>query len=190
VPQTDLLELAPTKTLKLVPETDPILRRKAEKFDFQNLPIHPEELARQLADTMVELKGLGLSACQVGLPYNVFVMGSGGGKVYACFNPRIVNYDPRKVKLNEGCLTFPNVFIEVERSAAIKVRFTHPSGETVTETFAGLTARIFQHEYDHLQGVLFKDRVSPLTFDIARRKARKAMRQGKGIKLEYNPLGN
>ena len=180
--------MLPTK-LKLVPETDQILRQKAERFDFANPPVNPEELARALADTMVEHKGLGLSACQVGLPYNVFVMGSGGSKVYACFNPRIVNYDPRKIKLNEGCLSFPGVFVEIERSAAIKVRFTHPNGETVTETFAGLTARIFQHEYDHLQGVLFKDHVSPLVFDIARRKARKATRAGKERKLKVFPGG-
>lgn len=162
--------------LSLVPSNDPILRTPADKFDFGNPPADPIALSRQLADSMIAHKGYGLSACQVGLPYSVFVMGHAGAEVYACFNPRIVALSIERVFMKEGCLSFPGVVLDIERPTVCKVRYTQPNGQTVTKEFTGMTARVVQHEYDHLQGKLFTDYVSKLKLDMALRKAKKARR--------------
>jgi peptide deformylase len=162
-----------SEVLPLVSSNDPILRTSPEKFDFSNPPVDPVFLARQLADAMVAYNGYGLSACQIGLPHNVFVMGKAGAEVYACFNPRIVSASPETVKIKEGCLSFPGLILEIERPSVVRMRYTQPNGQTVTRELAGFTARVAQHEYDHLQGKLFIDGFSRLSLNMAKRKANK-----------------
>jgi peptide deformylase len=152
--------------LDLVNGKDPILRTKTEKFDF-NSDIDPIELSKNLAETMIANKGLGLAAPQVGLPYRVCVIT--GQPILAMFNPKIVDQSEEQVLLKEGCLSFPNLYIKVKRPAVIRVRYTRPNQETVTEEFSGLTARIVQHEIDHLEGILFTDRASRFHLEQARK---------------------
>lgn len=161
--------------LPLISFNDALLRKPSEKFDFNNPPTDPIALSRQLADAMISHKGYGLSACQVGIPYSVFVMGHAGAEVYACFNPRIVMQSLERVWMKEGCLSFPGVVLDIERPTVCKVRYTQPNGQTVTKEFTGMTARVVQHEFDHLQGKLFTEHVSRLKLDIAKRKANKAL---------------
>lgn len=144
--------------LDLVSEDDPILHQEFEEFDFSAPPIDPIELTNNLIETMVAHKGLGLSACQVGLPYRAFVLWS--EKPLAIFNPRIVDQKNEFVTLDEGCLSFPHLFIKVKRPSMIKARFQDATGETHTQIFIGMTARGFLHEMDHLDGVLFTQRAS------------------------------
>jgi peptide deformylase len=158
----------------LVPDSDPILREVMPKFDFSNPPINPIELGTNLAETMLYHGGLGLAANQVGLRYNVFVMHS--QPVLVCYNPRIVDQTSEEVKLMEGCLTYPNLYLNISRARTIKVRFALPNGEVETHTWTDMTARIFQHEFDHLQGILYTDRVSKLELELARKKRKKLLR--------------
>lgn len=144
--------------LDLVPEDDPILHQQFEDFDFSTPPVDPIELANNLIETMVAHKGLGLSACQVGLPYRAFVLWS--EQPLAIFNPRIVDQKNEFITLDEGCLSFPHLFIKVKRPSMIKARFQDANGETHTQVFIGMTARGFLHEMDHLDGVLFTQRAS------------------------------
>src|SRR5665213_1536971 len=116
--------------LDLVPPTDPILKQKLEKFSFTNPPTDPTQLARDITETMISKNGLGLAANQVGLPYRVFAMKS--NPVYVCFNPIIVDISTEKIYLEEGCLTFPGLFIKIKRPKTIKARFTMPNGQTDT----------------------------------------------------------
>jgi peptide deformylase len=157
--------------LNLVEKNDPLLRTKLENFDFSNPPVNPSELAMDLAETMVSHKALGLAANQVGLPYRVFAMT--GNPVNVCFNPRIVDTSSEEIILEEGCLTFPGLFIKVKRPSMIRARYTMANGETVTNKFVGMTARIFQHELDHLDGVLYMNRATLFHREQAYRKARK-----------------
>lgn len=159
---------------KLVHFTDKILTSKLENFDFANLPIDPNILATNLLKTMYTLKGAGLSANQVGLPYRVFVMRPN----FACFNPRVVLAEDEEV-LEEGCLTFPGITIKVKRAKHIKVRFATPSGTITTQTFTGMTARIFQHELTHLEGKFFFE-------GIGRMKMETSMRKAKKLGFDYN----
>jgi peptide deformylase len=82
-----------------------------------------------------------------------------------------------RAEMEEGCVSFPLTFLKIPRSTSIKVRFADPYGDVTTMTFAGMTARVFAHELDHLDGRLFTDYVSKLKFDMARKKA---------VKLEKN----
>ena len=166
-------------TLNLVEDTNPLLKTNLDPFDFQNPPIDPEELATQMVELMREFDGVGLSANQVGLPYRVFVME--GEPAYACFNPRIVLEGTEHVTLEEACLTFIGLFVKVKRPKMIKVRFQGPDGETYTKTFTGLSARIFQHELDHLNGVVFHSRANTFHRDAGFKKW-KAWKKLRGIK--------
>ena len=158
--------------LDLVPKDHSLLTTKLEPFDFFNPPTDPIQLAKDLTETMISNQGIGLAANQCGLPYRVFAMRS--NPVFVCFNPRIVDRGDEQIYLEEGCLTFPNYYVKIKRSKKIRVRFTMPNGQTDTKTFDGITARIFQHELDHLDGVLFMSRATLYHRQQAEKKSRKA----------------
>jgi len=144
---------------QLVSKDDPILRQTMEKFDFSNPLTDPAQLAVDLADTMIYNNGLGLSANQIGLPYRVFALKC--NPIYVCYNPIIVDQSlTNVVLLDEGCLSFPNLYLMIKRPRTIKVRFTKPDGDTITMKFDGITARCFLHELDHLNGIVFTDRAN------------------------------
>lgn len=123
-------------------------------FDFSNPPTNPHELVQSMLQTMVESNGVGLSANQVGLPYRVFVM-RGHEHHFAFFNPKIVSMSDNTTTMEEGCLSFPGLIVKVPRANTVRVRFQTQSGGTDTKTFDGLSARVIQHEVDHLDGLLF-----------------------------------
>lgn len=166
--------------LNLVAKDHPLLQTKLDTFDFDNPPTEPNQLARDLAETMLANNGIGLAANQCGLPYRVFVIKS--NPILCCFNPRIVDVSTQEVYLEEGCLTFPGLFYKIKRPRKIKVRYTQPNGETVTQVYEGITARIFQHELDHLDGVLFSSRASLFHREQAERRVKK----GAALKQNIN----
>lgn len=151
--------------MKLIDSNEPLLKQQLDTFDFQNPPIDPEELSIEMVEFMRASEGIGLSANQVGLPYRVFVME--GEPAYACFNPRIVLEGTERVTLEEGCLSFIGLNVKVKRPKVIKVRFQGPDGEVYTKTLTGLSARVFQHELDHLNGVVFYTRANTFHRDAA-----------------------
>lgn len=162
---------------KLIRHTDPFLREKLEEFDFENPPMDPNTIAETLYDLMVEYKGLGLSAIQIGWPYRVFVMHSNPKIV--CFNPEIIETSDDHIVMEEGCLTFPNLFVKIRRPAWVKTKFFNEKGEEQTETFTGITGRCFLHEYDHVEGVLFVDRASRIALDRAKKQKKMIERKKK-----------
>ena len=140
--------------MQLVNPNDPILTKPCDVFNFSNPPMDPVELAQNLVKTMYDHNGIGLAANQVGIPYRVFAM-RGAPENFVCFNPKVVQPSEMTVTLEEGCLTYPGLLVKIKRPQHIRVRFTMPNGETVTKQFTGMTARIFQHEIDHLDGIIF-----------------------------------
>lgn len=171
--------------LKLVDHNDPILRQVLEPFDFNNPPVDPEELAIAMVDCMRKNNGLGLSANQVGLPYRMFVLE--GEPAYACFNPRVIDISSEEVLLDEGCLSYPGLFVKVKRPRHVKVRFTSPSGETHTLKFTGMTARAFIHELGHLNGEIFYTHANLIHRDRAMREWKKYQRQVKNVNRQKLP---
>jgi peptide deformylase len=166
--------------LSLVPDTDPILKEKLEDFDFENPPVDPLHLAFDLIYTMEYNKGLGLSANQCGLKHRAFVLRHEPYMVV--FNPKIITSSEEEFEMMEGCLSFPGLAVPVTRSKDIRVRFQTPDGVTHTHKFLGMTARVFQHEYDHMEGKTYFDRLSPLRKDKAKRSYAKAKKQQKLIR--------
>ena len=144
----------------------PILRKKSLEFDRKtdfNL------LAGNMLETLKKQNGIGLAGTQVGILRNIFVVDTSSfenqgiekvEKVY--INPEILNYSTEEIYYNEGCLSIPGIFEDVIRPDKIEVRYRNENFDVKEEALNGIVARIFQHEYDHLQGILFIDCLSSL----------------------------
>lgn len=159
----------------IVEDDHPALRQELPIFDFANPPVDPITFAKELFETMLHNNGIGIAANQCGFPYRVFAIAANPGIV--CFNPRIIDQTTEEVSLAEGCLTYPMLFLDIKRPKSIKVRYTEPNGNTVTQKFTGMTARIFLHELDHLNGANFTQRASAIRLEQGRRKQKKLLRQ-------------
>lgn len=151
--------------LKLVKQDSNVLLSPPEPFIF-NDEIDAEMFANMMLERMEELGGIGLSANQVGINKRMFVMGKNEAK-YAIFNPVIISTSLEEVSMDEGCLSFPGIYMKVQRPQTVSVRYQNTKGTFIENEFTGLTARIFLHEYDHMEGRTFKDRVSKLKWDLA-----------------------
>lgn len=154
--------------MELIDCNDPLIKTKLEPFNFSDPPIDPDELAVQMVEFMRANNGIGLAANQIGYNFRVFAMD--GEPAHVCFNPRIVLPGEELVTLEEGCLTYPGLYVKIKRPKVIKVRFQGPDGEMYTKTFTGMTSRIFQHELDHLDGVVFYQRANRLHRESAMNK--------------------
>ena len=129
-------------------------------------------LAADLVDTMRHENGIGLSAIQIGVPKRVFVLGHDEG--FAAFvNPEIVTRSEKLVDMPEGCLSFPRVYDRLGRPEAVYVRWYNLSGLTQEGQMDGLTARAFQHELDHLNGITFDKYMTETARKVLARRARR-----------------
>jgi peptide deformylase len=155
---------------------DPMVYQQIEPFDFSNPPIDPVVLVHDLAEAMLRGNGIGLAANQAGLPYRVFLIKS--EHIIACFNPKIVNVSDETIVLEEGCLSFPGLIVKVKRPLSAKIRYTEPNGNVVTTQWDGMTARIAQHEIDHLDGRTMLDAATFMERDRAKKKWKQLKRQG------------
>jgi peptide deformylase len=155
----------------------PVLRRPAE-----DVPVDYPELKQLVADmfeTMYAAEGVGLAAPQIGRSLRLFVIDASPWaeddpsladmkKVFV--NARIYEQSEETVGIEEGCLSFPKIHETVERPEAIRIRYRDEHGVEHDEQFTGRTARVIQHEYDHIEGRVFVDRISPLRRTLLRSK--------------------
>jgi len=139
---------------KVVEAEDDILRLKAKEVTKINSSIY--KLLDNMRDTMYEYRGAGLAAPQIGVSKRVIVVDVGNGPI-ELINPTIVEVEGNATEA-EGCLSVPGVVGEVTRSAKVKVRGLNRNGEDVEYQAEGYLARAFQHEIDHLNGILFIDK--------------------------------
>ena len=149
--------------LKILPANE-LNQGFASKFNFDE--VDASMLTNVMFDRMTEMGGAALSAPQVGLDMCMFVMGIDQAKIEV-FNPTIVSYSKEEELMNEGSLTFPGILVIVKRPIAVNVEYYNKNGVLQQNEFKGLTARIFQHAFDHLQGTTMKDKVSKLKWDLA-----------------------
>ncbi len=143
------------------------LRKKVSDFDFEKFSRKEVgDLVIRMRKAMQKANGIGLSANQIGLDLNVFVAevpdGDGGTKFYAVFNPKFEKLSEEKVLFEEGCLSVPGTYGEVERPERVVLAGFDKNGKPAKIKAWGLLARVFQHEMDHLQGKLFIDRTKKL----------------------------
>ena len=158
--------------MQLVNESDPILKQKAENWDFKN-HINAAVIESEMLETMRASNGIGLAGNQVGLLRRVFVMKLTDGRELGCFNPWIMIGDNDLINGEEGCLSFPNLWLKVERHNKITAAYLDNTGKQCIIELEGIDSRCFQHELDHLDGVTFTEHVSNLKLQMARKKQRK-----------------
>ncbi len=144
---------------KIVEIGDPVLREKCRPVNRVNENII--KLLDNMADTMYDAEGVGLAAPQIGIAKRVIVVDAGDGLI-ELINPEILHREGSELDM-EGCLSIPGVRGEVNRYAKVKVRGTNREGVKVEYEADGLLARAFQHEIDHLEGVLFVDKATEVT---------------------------
>jgi peptide deformylase len=141
---------------------DPVLRTKAAPV--AQISEETRQLIRDMFETMYAEEGVGLAAPQVGISERIIVIDPHNDEIepFALINPEIIEVSKDTEKGEEGCLSIPGLRDLVERSVRVVVRGTTPEGELRELDLSGLPARIIQHEVDHLDGILFFDRLSPL----------------------------
>ena len=155
--------------LNLVEPENEVMHKAPQPFNFEADGNSAQNIANVLFERMKQLGGVGLSANQVGLDMRVFVMGLGETKI-AVFNPIIIKYSNTEELFNEGCLSYPGIMLAINRPTKITATYQDETGKFIEQEFNGLTARIFQHEYDHMNGTDFTGRVSKFKLDYAKKK--------------------
>ena len=141
---------------------DEILTKKSREIDVIDDKI--KQLANDMLETMYSKDGIGLAACQVGflkrlVVYDVtYIDEKKGKKPVVMINPKITSYSKNMVTVEEGCLSFPDIFENVDRHEKITVEYTNLDGKKITGTVKGMEAICIQHEVDHLDGIVFLDR--------------------------------
>ena len=161
---------------ELVKEDDPFLREVPDVFDFDSPQVDPEKLEKQLLENMIHHRGYGLSANQIGIPVTVFAMMVDSDPLVV-FNPEIIEWREQTTYVKEGCLSYPGLFIAIERAYGISTRFQLSEGEEQSGNFIELSARVFQHESEHMDGELFIDNVSGFKLKSAMRKRKMYLRK-------------
>lgn len=148
------------------------LEEPLSEWVFSESPYDPVEFSNEMNIFREMKKGLGLAANQVGIPYRVI---SVKGFDSCLFNPKIVFESPEKEVMEEGCLSFPGLIVKVKRAKVIRIRAADAFGNVTTKMYKDMTARILQHEIDHINGIVFYKRANKFHRDQAfRQKARRA----------------
>ena len=167
--------MSETIELKFVPDTDAILHTPVQPWSAA-LGIDPESLVKEMMSIMVLNHGIGLAAPQVGVNAAVLVMGNRDAG-YAYFNPRILAVGTEIVPGQEGCLSYPGLYLNIKRPTTVTVQYEDVKGETHTKDLTGVIARVFLHEMDHLYGICFVDRTSELSVKLAKQRIRKNLKK-------------
>lgn len=165
--------------LPIVAYGDAVLKRNATDID----PTYPglQDLIANMYETMYNAEGVGLAAPQIGLSIRLFIT---DGKPFSEDDPALANFKQVFInaqildekgeawKFNEGCLSIPGIREDVMRKPVVNIRYFDEQFNQYEKTFEGLSARIIQHEYDHIEGVLFTDKLSPLKKKLLKGKLR------------------
>lgn len=149
------------ETFELVHYTHESISKVLPEFDFDNAPINPSDFASSLVETCKKYNGVGLSANQCGFEHRVFVAGADDNFV-AYFNPKIIAVSEETVHMGEACLSFPMLTLNITRPQSVEIEYQDFEGKKHTTKFTGMTARILQHELDHMNGIVYTSRVKPL----------------------------
>ena len=156
--------------MKLVNENSEILRTKCIDYDF-DIDGDPMPIIEKMTKVMFENNGIGLALPQVGINRRIFIMGN-KDLLVACINPVIINYRGL-YKDQEGCLSFPNLWLNVNRASEIDVKFYQVDGTVKEVTLNGLMARVYQHELEHLDGICFDTKISRVSLNLAKKRRKK-----------------
>jgi len=158
--------------MKLIKAPDDFLEKKVNDFDFTKMDA--EKISAEMFDIMKKYEGVGLAANQVGIDAQIFIMGE--DKPMSIINPLITEVSTNQVEMMEGCLSFPGLFMKVKRPDIVGVKYLDTQQKECIIKLEGFHARVFLHEYDHLQGITFDQRVSKMRLDMAKKKQEKILK--------------
>ena len=176
--------------LPIIAYGHPVLKEKAKEIDLKSE--ETKVLIDNMWQTMYAAHGVGLAAPQIGKSLRLFIVDASPFKEEdpsvedfkkVFINPEILEETGEEWLFNEGCLSIPEVREDVSRKSTIRVQYFDENGNQKTEEFSGLAARVIQHEYDHIEGVLFTDHLSPLRKKLINGKLKK-IKEGK-IRADY-----
>ena len=163
--------------MELVKSPNAWLEKQVKPFDFDELDA--KQVSGQMASIMLAKNGIGLAANQVGLDAQIFVMRpiehAEVTKPFAVINPQIVEISDEVVLGKEGCLSHIGLMLNIKRPSKLVAQFLDIEAKECILEFSGIDARCFLHEYDHLQGIEFTERVSKLKLNMAKKKQQKLM---------------
>lgn len=179
--EEDIVKEEEILPLTLYDDNHPMLSRVVPEYDIRNLP-NPNiiKTVKRLKMTMKLHNGMGLSANQCGLFERVFVIGTEHFQL-VCINPKIVEQSEEMIKDAEGCLSFPGLSVKINRASWITAEYYDESGKLHNVKMEGLTARCYQHELDHMNGVKFTTYVKPVALQLARDKQKKLIKKIKRL---------
>ena len=174
--------LEQNKPFPIFDKNNPLLKQIMPKYTGEIENPKFQEFIRKLQFTRKAFRGIGLAANQCGIEVRVFVIGTEAFDM-VCINPEILEVSEEVEKGDEGCLSFPFIYLKIKRPKKIKVKYSNQLGELIEVELIGMTARCFQHEMDHLNGISIIDHVGKTSMMMAEKKRDKIMkrlkRQGK-----------
>jgi len=177
--------------MKLVNEKDPILKKVMPDFNFDDPIIDPVELVEKMHEVRKVDGGIGLAAPQIGVETRVVVIGMGGLQsegvedfAKAFFNPEITEFSKTQEYMVEGCLSFPGLFVKVKRPTEITFTYEDEDGTKYYDHLSGITARILQHEIDHLNGITFDTKANRIHLQKAKKDRKLSERHKKRLILD------
>lgn len=136
-----------------------------------------QEILNNMVETMHDANGVGLAAPQVGINQRFFVIDIGDGVVRKIINPEILEFSDEITETDEGCLSVPGIYKKVKRAYKIKVSYLNEKNEKIEEEMTGFLAKAFQHEFDHLSGTLFIEKISPVARRVIAQKLKHLKRE-------------
>ena len=141
----------------LVPSENLLLHERVKSCSYN---LDRQELSNTLKESMIHHKGIGLSANQIGIWERVFVMirDLEYNETITCFNPKILKESKKTIVMKEGCLSYPDLFLDIERPESVVIKYEDEDKKIHKMKLDGLAARVFQHEYDHMEGIDFTQR--------------------------------
>ena len=168
------------RKIDLLPEDHPVLHQEPLTWIFDPPQADPKLMYDIMLENMVYHHGLGLSANQIGMPVKVFAMRvNESDYAIVCFNPEITEESKEMVMMKEGCLSYPSLYLNIQRPKNLSVRYQNVDGVFIGASLEGLAARVFHHEMDHMVGKTFLDGVSKILLQAARKKQKILLKKAK-----------
>ena len=168
------------RKIDLLPEDHPVLHQEPLTWIFDPPQADPKLMYDIMLENMVYHHGLGLSANQIGMPVKVFAMRTDeSDNAIVCFNPEILEESKEMVTMEEGCLSFPLLYLKKRRPEKLTVKYQNVDGNFIETKFESLAARVFHHEMDHMEGKTFLDGVSQIFLQSARKKQKTLIKKVK-----------
>ena len=167
----------------LIEAKHPLLLSPLPVITADTEPETRKEILDNMIESMKHYGGIGLSANQVGIALRMFVFGDSKNYI-PCFNPKILEYGGPEVAIEEGCLTHPGLFVKIFRPEWIVAQWEDENRELHKENYTELQSRVFQHEYDHMEGIDFRSLAGRMALNIAKRKLKKGQRRLKKMREE------